>query len=774
MDNIFTYISIGVFVLLGIGFLIGFARSWKKSLSRLIIVGVVLALAILIAPVISNLVISKFSDGTVLNIGSFTMDFTEMLRDIIGSAADDLMTANGTTSALVLSFMHVAINLVMFLALFIVIGLLALIIYWIVFAILGHKAKKKGKTKKKGWAGFGLRCIGGTFGAITMLFIMVAFLTPVFGVINVCNKFVEEEKANAVATASAYNGGTNSLIAGKVYYTDDKTIGSVETALETYEDYKIAFDTSAAGTFFNSFGITALGSKSFEYLTTVKHNDLELNLTNELVAVSKVYNEYKTTFVANEFDIKNNTSVDGVQRIYNEASKSKIVEGYLTELIPTMCDRWTKGESFLGIESPISGEYAPMLNVVLEILKSDDINRINKNVEVILNTVKVANNNGLLSYMDNEDSDLLEYLESNDTLIKDLVENFSDSVDFRNGIPKIFNEAIKVVYKNVIDEDGKFEDNTLTDADIAGIIWKGENGEAALMQQIVNKFAKFANSKNTESEETSTFDLIGNLTDLGEAIDCSRKSKILSKPLYTLLSGLINSDKMGLDERVRKTLNDAIIAHWDLSIEENKDYSFATMFGAVEEAAKVADSFASGEISLDNLEGVLEKVVESEAIKNTILNSLEKNPETNSNIITDMGIPEKDAEIITDTLKNILETSDKDSLKNDIAAAQTIVDLASSTKDGNKFEIVVAEGENKQDKADEIANNIVKSNAIMNMLDSANKSDESAIKDVMADISKDTNNEDLNLIKKSIKNLETETDEEAAKKQILLDLFGIK
>ena len=64
---------------------------------------------------------------------------------------------------------------------------------------------------------------------------------PVFGIMNVCDKFLKEDTKSE---ASAYN--ETCVIAGK-FYTDNDNIGQVESYLEKYDNFSKKYKKSFAG-----------------------------------------------------------------------------------------------------------------------------------------------------------------------------------------------------------------------------------------------------------------------------------------------------------------------------------------------------------------------------------------------------------------------------------------------------------------------------------------------------------------------------------------------
>ena len=134
--------------LIFIGFLIGFLRSWKKSLIRFGILLGSLLMAIFLSPVISSKLMSVFVKGNTFAGFGLTLNFEDMVAGMVGDEAfvADLMSANSTTSNLAASLLQVVMNIIGFLGIFFIIWFVSLLIYWIVVLILRLRRKKDEKA----------------------------------------------------------------------------------------------------------------------------------------------------------------------------------------------------------------------------------------------------------------------------------------------------------------------------------------------------------------------------------------------------------------------------------------------------------------------------------------------------------------------------------------------------------------------------------------------------------------------------------------------------
>lgn len=765
--EVFGIVSAIFIALLVIGFLLGFWRNWKKSLSRFVILTAVLILSIFIAPVISNAIISGNTSGSVLSFAGFSIDFEELLSGFVGEdIMADLSVASGTTNNLVISVMHIVVNIAMFLLMFIVVSLFSLIVYWIVCGIFHSKNKKKGLEKPKhGGAWWGLRSLGGVFGVLGMFVLSFAILTPVFGAMNICNAFIatnsDEGKANAAGIERVYANAagfyvSGNLIAGKVY--NNETVDQIEGYIGTYEDLKNAYDKSPVGAIFNGLGISTLGAKSFEHLSSVKHGDLEFDLTNEVVAIANTYNDYKAIFLDKQFDLKNNDDIQSVVNMYDKLINSKVLSKYAENLLPTLCERWSNDETFFGLSLPLEGEsakYAPMAKVVLKIFSTKDIKRISANIKVLANAIKIANNNNLIESFEQKDFDLLKYFQNDTKFIKEEILNLSQTVEFRNNMPSLFNHLIEQVYGIILGNVKSFAENELNAEQIAEIIW---DDEALYIQNIVTNLAKVSGGVAKESGNES---LLGFLEPLGTALDNARYSKMLNAPVKTLVEDLIVSDKFPMNTNVKTTISGTISGKWN-----DKACSFAAMFVTIEETANIAknlaENLASGNVDLSVLEDSLTNVVNSDALKETISQVV------NDGVIKELvGNDTQQTKVLSGILDGFVNSEVKiTDVGAELKAAQTIVDLTKATTDGTGSFLAGENEDEKKQAAKSMAESLNGSALVVEILQKAEDATEYendvylGIKDTISSIKTSGNADDLNLLKQSINELEDGTNKE--------------
>jgi len=728
--------------LIFIGFLIGFLRSWKKSLVRFGILLGCLLIALFIAPLIVSKLMSKFVDGNTFSAFGITLDFEKIASDLIkeNNVVSDLMAANSTTMKLATSLMHVVLNVLGFLLTFFILALLSLIVFWIVNLIIGARRKKNGVQVEKNASYWWLKVLGGGIGTLSMFLICFVILTPVFGVMNVCDKFLEDSQDSAKAVA------VSTYVSADLYYTDNDSIGNIEGYIKKYADLRERYNKSFVGKTFNGLGISKLGTATFNRLTNVTTDGLHLNVTNELVSLISAYNIYKENFVAKEFDITNNDSLDAVLELYEISNESEIVESYMKELIPKFCSRWIADEAFLGIEMPVKGEYAPLAKHVLKVFNTANTTRLESNVKTLVGVMKVANNNGLIEAIQN-DTDVVDYLSGNDTFVGDAVVQLSSTNEFRHSMPDILCSFTEIMYDTVVGGDATFEKEVLTNEQIDKLNWQNE---ADLLQGIVSSTLDVYNA----TKDSSNSDVMADqLVNVGVIIDNAKESKLVSKPFKVFIDGFINSSNFKLKDEIKTKVSTSINEHWN-----DQDYSFEVMFGTLQETIKVTQAIASGNgsVDLNDLSGVLNSAIKDQNVKDTLLDTLQ------SDIVGDVAGEDDSAKVMTEMLETFVTNTKEDTLDKDIAAGQEVVDLVNASKNNANNELVLkgTTTEEKQADADEIVKTIANSQVVVDML----VAEDSSVKTMTQGLK----GNDVNLLLNSIEKNETLTDTE---KTALAKLF---
>lgn len=750
MSNIINWISTIAIVFVVLSIALGFFRGWAKALARFVCLFVGFLVALFVSPAIASAVINKFTNGTTISLAGLTFDFQELINNVSGDGGvvADLLSAENTTSDLAKGLMNIVINLVLFLLIFIVISVLSYLVYFIVTLVMSRKRKREGETIEKTQAYWWLKVLGGGIGLISSVVVCLAFLNPVFGVMNICDRLVVQEESSAEKASATLS---SNLICGELYYKEDKNIGQVEVYIEKYSEIRDAYNKSVMGAVFNATGIKSLGSMTFGYLTNVKQGNLKTNFTDEFISIVNTYNAYKKAFVINKFDITNNESIDNFVNLYNNAKQSEVVKNYVTEFVPNFYQKWSTGEKFMGMECPVKGDFQTIFLEILKVFNTSSFKQIDNNLLNLTDVVKIANNHNIIKNSRNNIS-ITDTLIEGEGFIEEVVVELSSTLEMRRALPVVLNETIDILYKQVVGDGRNLEKANLTNAEIDSIDFSQEG------KVIENAFVKILKVfKNIDGKDDSA--LISELKNIGAALDNARESKIIAKPMKGFMIGFAEKN---LEGNVKDTLINNIEKYWDITENpENAKFKFENMFEAIEGAAKIADSLGkdSQDINVSDLAGVLEVIIDNETLKDEVTQAI------TNNIIGDVVDNPDDAEILSDmldTFVNNIET--KEDIPAELEAGQALVDIMNNAKQ-NDNEVVLTEGQ-EQTEANDFVDTIINSNAIMAMV--KENGDDSALKDTTTDMKGD-----VSFIKSAIDEYDTKGDAELeANKKALQKLFG--
>lgn len=760
-----------VFVgLVFIGLFLGFFRGWKKALIRTCVLIGCVVLSIIFAPMISRFFMSKITDGTKIVIFSQTIDMEETLNGMIkGAELGELFADGSVTNELILAAANILINLVVFFALFIILEIFSLIVYWIVCIVLkikgredkeeaeadGEKSQAALEVERDGkyW---GLKALASALGVIGSIVITFALMIPVFGVMDVCSGLIQDEqKQEETASAATIN---NYLSAG-LYYTEDDKIGKIESYIEKYANLKRSYDKSFFGKVMKYTGVGKLGTKAFSRLTTVKQGSLKVDLADEFVAITQTYNAYKDIFVKDKLDLSDNKDIEDLNNLYDEAVESEIIKEYIVELVPQMVEKWTNDETFLGIKNPVSGDWEEVVNASIVVFKVESINRITNNFKAYTKLITVANAYGVIDDIDDKKK-IEDILLENDTFIKAEVLVLTSTVELRENASVILNEAFEVLYEDIVGEEKEFASNALTLSEIAEL--NKNNGwvkEAENIQSAVNEMLKVYEVVKVDSSSQALSDELENV---GVSIDYARKSKLISKPFRTFIYGFVDK-KIDIDDTdgAKAELLENIETKW-----EDETFSYQKTYRTIQEATNVAKDIVSGDgdVSLDALAPAIKDIINDGGSKEVVAGIIEKD------LISEMV--GKDDKATADVLSDILETfvtSEKvtnETIDNDIKAGDTVVKVVDNVKNNNG-DLKLGETETERNaSADQIVSDLISSEGMMETLtESANSPDGSAISDYTTQV----NTEDKATLEAAISRADTTE----ANKETLKKLFGI-
>lgn len=258
--SIILPILLGVFIFLG--FVFGFFRGTKKTLTRLLLLVLVAFLtglcSINFIPYVLEFDLARFGLdlGGSTNLKEFLLSF---LTNALSEAQMTMTEAQlESLTNFVVSLVSMLISGVLFLVLFVLFKILSMPVYWIINSVLSEVGK--GRKKR--------RFLGALVGVVLGFFLFSVTTLPLTGYLNVVNT------VNVATTTETQKGviSSNEMIEDIVYdgYLNNGVYG-----------------------FMDKIGVVKLQKNAFNKMTTVSFNDgtVTTDLDTEAKAIAKLYND---------------------------------------------------------------------------------------------------------------------------------------------------------------------------------------------------------------------------------------------------------------------------------------------------------------------------------------------------------------------------------------------------------------------------------------------------------------------------------------------------
>lgn len=662
-----------------LGFLFGWIRGFSKSLVRFIIVLAVTVLAFFVVPSLTNAVlkidISKLNitigEVQATTLGDLIIDLLENIPIV-----QDIIESSPTFESVITLVPQMIANVVLFIVFFFVFKWVSMIIYWIIAGIFFSKKKMADKERHK--------FIGAVVGTVQGLLIAIVLMVPLYGVVETTRPLLSavqtvEEPTNSdpeqtdtfVYTANAVEG---TEMGGQDESTEtDGQDGSETTgeeqesqSLQTFVDetqlYFDAFDNTWLIKVFNTLKIKDLSVKMFDNLTTVKDRDLEVCLRKEVEICAEAYPGIKS-LLDGSADTEDPETYDTIKASFNKLYESPTLSGIISEIVPKAASRWTdtslaeEDRVFCGFPKPAFGDASldRVFDALLINLRSQtEKTAIQKDVTTTIDVMKICASSGVVSALKGNAKivDIL-LLEQNSTLVSDIIDIARQSTTLLDCLPDIINLAMEKVYV-ILGVEGAPEITVTSDQ----VDW---DTEKITLQNIVNNILKLydkidkgtqqpVDPENPNGATKTALDCL-DFALLGRVFDGLRKSQLIgianSKNIIEKL--LESSIIVGADPTVLNSFKTQIITAWDDST-LNMESTFVAIQNALEIAKDLENN--TGTVTSDNIKEVVDGLKENPALKEVVKEIL-----TDSNTMESLGLDEKTANVVKDTIGAVLDTS---------------------------------------------------------------------------------------------------------------------
>jgi len=321
---------------------------------------------VVVAAVIA-LVVSIFLKDTIGNL------FSGLLDSVLGGDGVGAITeASPTTADLIKGLPGALAGPFVFLALFIILNSIFLIIYHILKRIPVFKIRLTNKLVD--------HLLGAAVGVVSSLILVSCFLIPLAGYINVADDVL-----------------TN------VEHTDlDEK--SAKEIMDIHQNYvnpladNIAFTASD----------TLLGAVVFENLFSCEVQGDTVNLVDEIAYLTKTYTTMTPLIdVRFEFAKFGKEQGDALRKFANDFDKSVLVPHILCEILPEAGHKWNSGEEFGGVSNPVDSSpenLQSLMHNTIGIMETTTNDTLKGDLVTLCELIATMAENGTLASMENASS----------------------------------------------------------------------------------------------------------------------------------------------------------------------------------------------------------------------------------------------------------------------------------------------------------------------------------------------------------------------------------
>ena len=333
MLTVSTIVTILVFALPVIGALLGFKRGTRKSILRLVTVGIAIALTILFTPTIAKMILdmptSTFgaagplasSDGTIQGFFINTLTSNETLASLL-SASPSLL---GIIEAIPLVLLSEI--------LFIVIFFVAKFLMWFVFAIISlifFRAKRNPETGKKKKCSFLSRIFGTGVGFVQGAACMAMLMVPVIGILSFTNSTTDILKDDAFSDVQGIQ---------TVVQLEDKYLSEINNSAGMKFVQTVKIDKIAMKIFNNMSKVTLGEGASAKEVYLLQ--DLKDNILPSVVPLMKL----------SKMDMSNlgGSSTEELKQLITTIGSSEMASQVLSDIVSDAAEKLKTEEGFMGI-----------------------------------------------------------------------------------------------------------------------------------------------------------------------------------------------------------------------------------------------------------------------------------------------------------------------------------------------------------------------------------------------------------------------------------------
>lgn len=577
------------------GLIVGFKESLATGIYNLVLVVILL----IFINLITNQVINADLSWLGVNVNGAS-SINQILIDKICEQPDvnSILTSNPDVIDLIVKLPTMIVTPILFTILYwlvkIIVFIPALIVKLFVKIFTPKKKDANGKViKKKKHHGF-----GALMGLATGVIAIFATFVPIFGIGDITTKLNSYQVENATITSSA------KVVSAETENNEETDKPKTTPLLEYLFDdkdgniskYLDAYNSSVGVTVSKVLGIKALGTVTYNNLSTTKVNNVKIKFVDEVDNALVVYVDYSNAMDIYKKDEltqeEMTTLINYLDNFVNGTFKSNIVKAVGNTLVPTIIDKVLNDPEFIiQIPKEIKNDefkYA-LTRAILESVKNYDMPIVNENINQIINILKVTNDNKILTPLYNKlrkneeitQKELLSLLKNSDDDFSEKLSSSITSINLLKDIaPQVVDSSLDALFDMM---NLTYTTNNISKDDASNVI-----------KTLIKNFIDGAKTLDLDSKlyvSKNTFGYIGNL------INILKDEKVLTTTQYNDVINYVQTKAKEIDLPVdiTKAIN-------NLSNVENWQEEMTKISNAFDDFKEIYNTLDTKNIDLTTLD----------------------------------------------------------------------------------------------------------------------------------------------------------------------------
>ncbi len=487
-------------VIAGLGFLFGMLKGTFRSLSDLVFVLLNAVLSALIAKGIAKAILTPQKVYDLLVSANEQIN-NEGLSSLIAQIEPYLCDGEFLSTvdlSYVLALPAVIIAPIIFMVVFLLIGLIFKIVKLIIHKLLIPKTDN-----------IGLKIVGGAIGAIKNVLAVAIFLVPIIGYANY-----------ALDTVAAV----------------DESIEAPEVVSDVQEQSSEVLDKGVVGAI-DKFG----GNWLFKTLSTTKVHEIKVSLTDETVKIINIYDK-----IVPLMGIESANLTENETKMINEAIDEIEKSEYLTATVASVLSQVSKElyehKELVVIKLPDYGKtFNPVVETLLQVFSTTDSYAIVKDLRTYSSILETMVEKGFFKELTSETGDVYIVLENGEFYSEIFVELYRNERT-RPFVPAIANAMQSYLYEVYERVNGFPYGNGVPEKiDESKINEAAVNEEGYRIALAIKELRHFAQTVEG-GEYVDEIVKMGDFSALGRGLNQVRDSIIFGNLYHFLLDSVLHSE----------------------------------------------------------------------------------------------------------------------------------------------------------------------------------------------------------------------------------------